>query len=142
VVIALLSGLGLAFTTERAMRVSRRLGGSKRHWVNEMQSQSKIPWGLTTRFAGGAGAAGVAIQADSKIVAAGGAGKDERRFALARYQPSGALDATFGGDGKVTTRFAGDAFAEGGWPSSPTARSWRREPSLPPTRPSSLCHGT
>jgi uncharacterized delta-60 repeat protein len=46
---------------------------------------------------------GLAIQADGKIVAAGRAG--DLRFALARYQPDGALDPAFGGDGKVTTQF-------------------------------------
>src|SRR5436305_1754189 len=48
-----------------------------------------------------------AIQADGKIVAAGDTfqrGSD--RFALARYNPSGSLDSSFGGDGKVATHFA------------------------------------
>ena len=66
---------------------------------------------VTTDFAGGSSderALGVAIQADGKIVAAGfafvfGAVQD---FALARYNPDGSLDATFSGDGKVTTDFA------------------------------------
>ena len=60
---------------------------------------------VTTHFEGGGGAQGVAIQADGKIVAVGGAGKPFR-FALARYMPNGSLDTTFGGDGKVTTKFA------------------------------------
>ena len=60
---------------------------------------------MTTHFEGGGGAQGVAIQADGKIVAVGGAGKPFR-FALARYMPNGSLDTTFGGDGKVTTKFA------------------------------------
>lgn len=46
----------------------------------------------------------VALQPDGRIVAAGyipsSSGVD---FALARYLPDGALDASFGGDGKVTT---------------------------------------
>jgi uncharacterized delta-60 repeat protein len=52
-------------------------------------------------------AGAVAIQADGRIVTAGYAGYDglTSRFALARYDPSGALDTTFSGDGKVTTRF-------------------------------------
>lgn len=63
--------------------------------------------------AGGAFATGVAIQSNGRIVAAGtsfaleGAG-----FALARYNTDGTLDATFGGDGKVRTRFAGNALAD------------------------------
>jgi uncharacterized delta-60 repeat protein len=48
---------------------------------------------------------GVAIQLDGKIVAAGAAGGDEDvdpgDFALARYNPDGALDGTFGTGGKV-----------------------------------------
>lgn len=46
---------------------------------------------------------GVAIQLDGKIVAAGHAAFIQ--FALARYEPNGTLDATFSGDGKVTTKF-------------------------------------
>ena len=53
------------------------------------------------------GAYGVAIQADGKIVTAGLSGNDgsNPKFALARYRSGGALDTSFGGDGKVTTDF-------------------------------------
>jgi uncharacterized delta-60 repeat protein len=64
---------------------------------------------VTTSFTDGEdGASAVAIQADGKIVAAGSANGSCfcSRFALARYDDDGTLDATFGGDGKVTTRFA------------------------------------
>jgi uncharacterized delta-60 repeat protein len=50
----------------------------------------------------------LAIQADGKIVAAGSTNYygNAPRFALARYEASGALDAAFGGgDGKVVTNF-------------------------------------
>jgi uncharacterized delta-60 repeat protein len=63
----------------------------------------------TTFFSGGSETAwDLAIQADGRIVAAGGARGDfdccsYRKFALARYNPDGTLDVTFGGDGKVTT---------------------------------------
>lgn len=57
---------------------------------------------VTTGFPGG-GASAVAIQTDSKIVAAGAAGTATLDFALARYKPDGTLDTTFSGDGKVTT---------------------------------------
>jgi uncharacterized delta-60 repeat protein len=61
---------------------------------------------VTTTFAGGfAGARAVAIQGDGKVVAAGEARGQGGRFALARYHPNGSLDATFGGDGRVTTNF-------------------------------------
>jgi uncharacterized delta-60 repeat protein len=49
----------------------------------------------------------VAVQADGKIVAAGGA---DVSFALARYNPDGTPDTTFGGDGAVTTAFAAGVF--------------------------------
>jgi uncharacterized delta-60 repeat protein len=63
------------------------------------------------------GAAGVVIQANGKIVAAGTAYADCgcNKFALARYNANGTLDSTFSGDGKVTTYFGfgahGDAVA-------------------------------
>jgi uncharacterized delta-60 repeat protein len=61
---------------------------------------------VITDFSTGASDIGrdVAIQADGKIVVAGGSLSD---FALARYNPDGSLDTTFDGDGKVTTDFGG-----------------------------------
>jgi uncharacterized delta-60 repeat protein len=49
----------------------------------------------------------VAIQADGKIVAAGGSASS---FALARYNSDGSLDTSFGTAGKVTTAFAGSIY--------------------------------
>jgi uncharacterized delta-60 repeat protein len=49
---------------------------------------------------------GVALQANGKIVTAGGAGGINPAFALARHRPNGTLDDSFGGDGKVTTNFS------------------------------------
>src|SRR5581483_7324622 len=54
------------------------------------------------------GARAVAIQSDGKIVVIGFS--DANRdfdFALARYNPDGSLDTSFGGDGKVLTDFGG-----------------------------------
>jgi uncharacterized delta-60 repeat protein len=64
---------------------------------------------LTTFTTGWDGASGVAIQADGKVVVAGSANLacSCGGFALARYTSGGALDDTFGGDGKVTTWFRG-----------------------------------
>jgi uncharacterized delta-60 repeat protein len=60
---------------------------------------------VTTDFSVSADLAmGVAIQGDGRIVAAGYA-FGSTVFALARYQTDGSLDATFDGDGKVTTDF-------------------------------------
>jgi uncharacterized delta-60 repeat protein len=50
----------------------------------------------------------VALQADGRLVAAGGV---SGRFALARYDADGSLDPFFGSGGRVTTSFAGDATA-------------------------------
>jgi uncharacterized delta-60 repeat protein len=52
-------------------------------------------------------ARGVAVQADGKIVAVGGA--NSLRFAIARYNTDGTLDTTFGGDGTVLTNFSAKA---------------------------------
>ena len=46
----------------------------------------------------------VAVQADGKILAAGGGGVFESGLRLARYNPDGSLDSTFGADGKVGAR--------------------------------------
>jgi len=48
----------------------------------------------------------VAIQPDGRIVVVGVAGQNggNARFALARYDPNGTLDKSFGGDGRVTTQ--------------------------------------
>jgi uncharacterized delta-60 repeat protein len=65
---------------------------------------------VTTNFAKREdSASAVAIQADGKIVAVGGADTTARVgvFAVARYDRDGTLDTTFGGDGKVTTSFTG-----------------------------------
>ncbi len=52
-------------------------------------------------------AAAVAVQADGKIVVAGSAAYDtnDPKWALARYNPNGTLDTSFGGDGRVITNF-------------------------------------
>jgi uncharacterized delta-60 repeat protein len=68
---------------------------------------------LTTDFLGGDDLAqAVAIQQDGHIVAAGTAYHLDglsTEFALARYNPDGSLDPTFGTDGKVTTDFFGNS---------------------------------
>ena len=50
------------------------------------------------------------MQPDGKIVVVGLANDPQigsAGFALARYQPNGTLDTTFGGDGRVTTDVGG-----------------------------------
>jgi uncharacterized delta-60 repeat protein len=60
---------------------------------------------------------GMALQSDGKIVVAGGTWDREigsnHDFALARYNRDGSLDASFDGDGKLTTRFDRDSGATG-----------------------------
>jgi uncharacterized delta-60 repeat protein len=72
---------------------------------------------VTTDFGGNEFAWGLAVQADGKAVVAGsrsdsGSGPPDD-FVLARYSPTGALDATFDGDGKVTTDFGGRSDSAG-----------------------------
>jgi uncharacterized delta-60 repeat protein len=57
---------------------------------------------VTTAFRFGGGAEAVALQPDGRIVAAGAAG-EFGPFVVVRYTSRGKLDATFGGDGTVTT---------------------------------------
>jgi uncharacterized delta-60 repeat protein len=54
-----------------------------------------------------------AIDSDGKIIAAGSASRPGERpeFALARYNPDGSLDTTFGANGKTTTNLTGDDVA-------------------------------
>jgi len=76
---------------------------------------------VTTIFPAGSYAFDVALQADGKIIAAGTHFIDfnpgemsDTDFALARYNPDGTPDATFGTGGQVTTDFLGkedDAFS-------------------------------
>ncbi|HJQ27048.1 MAG TPA: delta-60 repeat domain-containing protein [Blastocatellia bacterium] len=57
--------------------------------------------------------AGMALQADGKIVAAGYANYFSRhRAAVARYTADGSLDPTFGAGGKTTTDFYASGFSE------------------------------
>src|SRR5262249_13282425 len=76
---------------------------------------------VTTTFPEGSYAFDVALQSDGKIVAAGTVFVDfnpgessNTDFALARYNPDGTPDATFGNGGQVSTDFVGmedDAFS-------------------------------
>ena len=54
-------------------------------------------------------ASALVLQPDGKLVAAGGARgyPSEYDFGLARYNPDGSVDGTFGSGGKVTTDFGG-----------------------------------
>jgi uncharacterized delta-60 repeat protein len=70
------------------------------------------PGGLViTFFSTDAGAHGMALQSDGKIVVAGDVGMQD--FALARYNTDGSLDSSFGQSGEVTTAFGSSAAAYG-----------------------------
>jgi uncharacterized delta-60 repeat protein len=56
---------------------------------------------VTTHIDGSSRALGLVVQPDGKLVAAGDTSSGE--FALARYNPNGSLDPSFGGSGTVTT---------------------------------------
>ena len=47
----------------------------------------------------------VAVQDDGKLILGGTTGSVKGAFALVRFNPGGTLDATFGHDGKVVTKF-------------------------------------
>jgi uncharacterized delta-60 repeat protein/uncharacterized repeat protein (TIGR01451 family) len=70
---------------------------------------------VTTEFGagtGGPGARALVLQPDGKLVAAGTVFVNDgtsNNFALARYNPDGSLDATFGSGGRVITNFAGSS---------------------------------
>lgn len=68
---------------------------------------------VTTDFSGGIDRAfGMVLQIDGKIVLAGVANQQSASngdFGLARYNPSGSLDSTFGTGGKIITDFNGNS---------------------------------
>jgi uncharacterized delta-60 repeat protein len=70
-----------------------------------------------TSFGGSDGASAVLLQAGGRIVAVGTRNDDDGvadgDFALARYEPNGALDTSFSGDGKQITSFGKDEVARG-----------------------------
>ena len=59
---------------------------------------------VVTDVGGNDRAEAAAVQSDGRVVVAGSSGSD---FALARYNTNGSLDASFDGDGLVTTDFGG-----------------------------------
>ena len=67
---------------------------------------------VRTRVGSSDTAWGLALQANGKIVAGGSGGVDELRMAIARYEPNGELDPTFGANG-VVTRFSRRAVRSG-----------------------------
>jgi uncharacterized delta-60 repeat protein len=98
---------GLAFSSETSDDF-----GLARYNSNGALDRSFGTGGKVTTNITGSGspdeANALAQQADGKLVAAGVAGQD---FGLARYNPNGTLDASFGTGGTVTTDFAGDSDA-------------------------------
>ncbi len=60
---------------------------------------------VLTNFTAAESANAVALQPDGKIIAAGTTSSGNGDFLLARYNPNGSLDASFDGDGIVSTQF-------------------------------------
>ncbi len=67
--------------------------------------------GIQTAFPKGAVATAVAIDHHERIVLAGYTLGDHPDIALVRFTPAGALDATFGGDGRVVTDLGANDYA-------------------------------
>jgi uncharacterized delta-60 repeat protein len=67
----------------------------------------------TTALGGFSEAKAVAVQPDGKVVVVGRGGPGSNDVALARYNPNGALDTSFSGDGRQTTDFGGNDEATG-----------------------------
>lgn len=89
-----------------------RLGGSDYFGLARYNpdGSSDVTFGMngqvTTAF-GSAALAGLALQPDGRMVAAGSTSiGTSRAFALARYNADGSLDSGFGAGGKVTAEFA------------------------------------
>jgi uncharacterized delta-60 repeat protein len=68
---------------------------------------------VLTDFGGNDVARGVAVQNDSKIVAAGFTLQPNADFIVARYNPDGSLDPSFGTGGKVQTTLNGNDLTRG-----------------------------
>jgi uncharacterized delta-60 repeat protein len=66
---------------------------------------------VTTDFGGHDTVTGLAVLPSGKLVAAGFTSTSVNSFALARYEPNGTLDTTFGTDGTVTTSITGNDHA-------------------------------
>ncbi len=68
---------------------------------------------VLTKFGNKSFATSIHLQADQKILLAGGGSdqNDKQNFVLLRYLPDGSLDSTFGKDGKTETEFNGNSFA-------------------------------
>lgn len=106
----------LAVQPDGKLVVAGYLGGSSgtaialaRYNANGSRDTSFNGGGLVATFISGGNsfAEALVLQPDGKLVAAGRSNDD---FVLARYHSNGSLDATFDGDGMVTTSFGADTF--------------------------------
>jgi uncharacterized delta-60 repeat protein len=78
-------------------------------WPGKPETTSSCDWTVVTPFRGMSAAYAVAVQENGKIVAAGGTGMytgggEDNNVALARYNPDGSADRTFGDGGRVATQ--------------------------------------
>lgn len=75
--------------------------------TGELDSAFGIGGKVTTKVGNGGTITAIALQPDSKIVAAGGIQVQDFDFGLARYEADGSLDSTFGSGGIVSSDFNG-----------------------------------
>jgi uncharacterized delta-60 repeat protein len=122
-------GLGSGFGGALAIQSDGKLVAAGRAGVDFVLARYKGDGSLDSSFGSGGfvttdfggalfdAAFGVALQANGKVVAAGSTfnsfSPPAADFALARYNPDGSLDASFGSGGKVTTGFGGFDAASG-----------------------------
>ena len=96
-----------------ALTLDVMLPGSALAGAGELDQSFGRGGKITTACPGRASAQAnaVAIQSDGRIVAVGSGFGKRGAFAVARYRKQGALDPTFGGDGRVVTPFdSGEGF--------------------------------
>jgi uncharacterized delta-60 repeat protein len=93
---------------------------------------------VTTDFSGGSDVASdVALQPDGKVVVAGSTGPPDgaRELALARYNPDGTPDSSFGTSGMVVTNFPSDDEAAFALALQPDGRIVAAGIAFPPSSP-------
>jgi len=72
---------------------------------------SSPPFVFNTQTPGRESPAAITVAPDGKIVVAGGSFRGTSVFGVARLNPDGSLDTSFGSGGSVTTNFQGDDIA-------------------------------
>ncbi|HET9579460.1 MAG TPA: hypothetical protein VFP44_16635 [Usitatibacter sp.] len=92
--------------------------GSRQYQITRYNADGSLdaPFGISGTIleplgAGDGAAWAIALQPDGKIVVAGNVRSDKDRFGLARFNPDGTLDLSFGGGGSAKSAGPGDSGA-------------------------------